>query len=53
MQKRIVRAALLARFLLAALYLGVSYAVYDKLSRVTAGGGENAGNTPCFLRQHI
>jgi uncharacterized protein len=28
------------------IYLAISYAVYDKLSRITAGGGDNAGNTP-------
>ena len=28
------------------LYLTVSYVVYDKLSRVTAGGGDHAQNTP-------
>lgn len=46
MKKRIgVLSAALAVLLLAA-YFGISYVVYDKLSRITPGGGENAGNTP-------
>ena len=32
--------------LLAALYVAAGYFVYDKLSRVTAGGGENSRNVP-------
>jgi uncharacterized protein len=49
MKRRIVRVSLIALFLLVALYLGLSYVVYDKLSRVTAGGGDSAGNTPAFF----
>jgi hypothetical protein len=43
MQRRIVRAALIVSFVPVAVYLGVSYAVYDKLSRVTAGGDDMGG----------
>ncbi len=32
--------------LLLTIYLGASYVVYDKLSRVVHGGGEHAANTP-------
>lgn len=31
---------------LVAIYAAVSFAIYDKLSRVTAHGGDDAGNTP-------
>ena len=46
MKKRIVILSAAVLLLLTAIYLGISYAVYDQLSRVTPGGGENAGNTP-------
>ena len=36
----------IALFALAALYMAVGYFVYDKLSKVTAGGGENSKNLP-------
>jgi uncharacterized protein len=46
MKKRIgILSAVVIGVLLAA-YLGISYVVYDKLSRVTPGGGDNAKNTP-------
>lgn len=46
MKRRIVVLSVGLLLLLLAAYLGISYVVYDKLTRVTAGGGENAGNTP-------
>jgi uncharacterized protein len=46
MKKRIgILSAVVVGVLLAA-YLGISYVVYDKLSRVTPGGGDSAKNTP-------
>ena len=46
MKKRIgILSAVLILVLLGS-YFGASYAVYDKLTRITAGGGDNAGNTP-------
>src|SRR5512138_2826240 len=46
MKKRIGLAAAAALCLLVVGYLGISYVVYDTLSRITPGGAENAGNTP-------
>jgi len=46
MKKNIVRISAIVLVLLAALYLLVAYVVYDKLSKVTAGGGKDAKNTP-------
>ncbi|MGE5073480.1 MAG: alpha/beta hydrolase [Anaerolineae bacterium] len=46
MKKRIGILAAGILFVLLAAYLGVSYVVYDKLSRVTPGGGDSARNTP-------
>ena len=46
MKKRIGLVLLIVLLTMLVIYLGISYAVYDKLSRVTAGGGDNARNTP-------
>ena len=46
MQKKFVLTSVIVLFALAALYLAVSYVVYDKLSKVTSGGGENSENIP-------
>ncbi len=49
MKKRIgIIVAALAVLLLTA-YSAVSYAIYDKLSRITPGGGEDAANTPALF----
>lgn len=46
MKKRIGIVSAVVLLVLLAAYLGISYVVYDKLTRITPGGGENAGNTP-------
>src|SRR5512138_1481617 len=46
MKKRISIALGAIVIVVLAAYLGVSYVVYDKLSRITPGGGENAANFP-------
>ncbi len=46
MKKRIAIILGCIGFVLLAAYFGVSYVVYDTLTRITAGGGENAGNNP-------
>ena len=46
MKKRIGLVLLIVLLTMLVIYLGISYAVYDKLSRVTAGGDDNARNTP-------
>ena len=46
MKRRIGFVAAVLVFVLLAAYFAVSYAVYDKLSRVTAGGGDSAKNVP-------
>lgn len=46
MNKKIVRASAITLVALAAIYMLVCYVVYDKLSKVTAGGGKDAKNTP-------
>ncbi len=46
MKQRIAIVSAAVLLILVAIYLGISYVVYDKLTRVTPGGDENAGNTP-------
>ena len=46
MKKKLAFTFVLVLIVLAALYMVVTYFVYDKLSKVTAGGGENSENTP-------
>ena len=46
MQKKLVLTSVIVLFVLAALYMAAGYFVYDKLSKVTAGGGENSRNVP-------
>ena len=46
MKRNFALASLIILFALAALYLAIGYFVYDKLSKVTAGGGENSKNIP-------
>ena len=53
MNKKIVRASVIIVVVLAVLYLLVSYVVYDKLSKVTAGGAENAKNTPASFEMTV
>ncbi len=46
MKKRVLIISGVLLILALAAYLGVSYVVYDTLTRITPGGGDNAGNTP-------
>jgi len=46
MKKRIGIALAGIILVLVSVYLGLSYVVYDKLSRITPGGGDNASNVP-------
>ncbi|HTP01966.1 MAG TPA: prolyl oligopeptidase family serine peptidase [Anaerolineales bacterium] len=46
MKRRVVVISAVLVVVLLAGYLGISYVVYDKLSRVTYGGGDDAKNTP-------
>jgi dipeptidyl aminopeptidase/acylaminoacyl peptidase len=46
MKKRIGILSAVVLLVLLAGYFGISYVVYDKLSRITAGGGDSARNTP-------
>jgi len=46
MKKNFALVSLIILFTLATLYMVVSYFVYDKLSKVTSGGGENSENNP-------
>lgn len=46
MKKKFVLPVVIVLLALALLYMAVSYFVYDKLSKVTAGGGENSENIP-------
>ena len=46
MKKKITLISATVILMVAALYVGISYFVYDKLSKVTPGGGENAENNP-------
>ena len=46
MRRRIALALGATALLLAVAYMAVGYLIYDQLSRVKAGGGESAGNTP-------
>jgi dipeptidyl aminopeptidase/acylaminoacyl peptidase len=44
-----VRILAVAALVLIAIYAAVSYMIYDKLSRATYGGGDDAGNTPALF----
>src|SRR5688572_19521375 len=46
MKKKFALISTIVLLIIAALYVAISYFMYDKLSRVTAGGGENAQNIP-------
>ncbi len=46
MKRRVGIALAVIVVLLLTAYLGVSYVVYDRLSRITPGGGVNASNVP-------
>lgn len=52
MKKRILIILAVAISVLAVLYLTVGYVIYDRLSRVSAGGGENAAYTPAFFKPY-
>lgn len=53
MKKKIVRISAFTVILLAVAYFGVCYAVYDKLSKVTPGGGDDANNTPASYKMTV
>lgn len=53
MKTKIVRGSVIAVVLVAALYLVVCYVVYDKLSSVKAGGGDDANNTPANFKMTV
>ena len=53
MKKKVVRASAIAILLLVVIYFGLSYAVYDKLSKVTHGGGVDANNTPASYKMTV
>ena len=46
MNNKFVRVSIVVVLLLAVAYLGISFVMYDKLSKVIPGGEENAANTP-------
>ncbi|MCI0555406.1 MAG: prolyl oligopeptidase family serine peptidase [Anaerolineae bacterium] len=46
MNKRFTLTLTIVLLALAIFYMAVSYFVYDKLSKITPGGGENSENTP-------
>ncbi len=50
MKKRVAIISAVVLVVLATFYLVISYVIYDKLSRITPGGGENAGNTPAAFK---
>ncbi|HSG26763.1 MAG TPA: alpha/beta fold hydrolase [Anaerolineales bacterium] len=53
MKKNLVRIAAGVATLLVVAYFIIGYVVYDKLSKVEPGGGENAGNTPASFQNTI
>ena len=53
MKKKFALISVAALLIIAALYVAVSYYMYDNLSIVTAGGGENAQNTPSSFIMNI
>jgi len=53
MKKKIVRGSAIALIALAAIYLIICYVVYDKLSKVTPGGGADAQNTPASFTMTV
>jgi hypothetical protein len=50
MKKKILLGSVIALILPALAYLGIGYRVYDKLARITPGGGKYAPNTPAFYK---
>ena len=46
MRNKIALISIIILFVTATLYVGISYYMYDSLSKVTAGGGEHAQNNP-------
>ena len=46
MKNKIALISIIIIFVIAALYVAISYYMYDSLSKVTAGGGEHAQNIP-------
>jgi dipeptidyl aminopeptidase/acylaminoacyl peptidase len=53
MKKIIVRGSAITLISLGAIYLVVCYVVYDKLSKVTPGGGVDAQNTPASFKMTV
>ena len=53
MKKNLVRIAAGVASLLVVAYFAIGYVVYDKLSKVEPGGGDNAGNTPAAFQNTI
>ena len=53
MKKKIVLISVFTVILLVIAYFGVSYAIYDKLSKVTHGGGDDANNTPTSYKMTV
>jgi len=53
MKKIIIRVSAIILVVLAVGYLLVCYVVYDKLSRVTHGGGKDAQNTPASYKMTV
>lgn len=53
MKKNFVRVAGMVAGLLVVLYLAAGYMVYNKLSAVEPGGGDDAGNTPASFQNTV
>ncbi len=53
MKKKIAIASVSALVLVSVAYLGVCYVVYNKLSKVSHGGGDNAQNTPASFKNTV
>jgi len=53
MNKKLALISAIALLVIVALYVAASYLMYDNLSQVTAGGGENAQNIPSSFIMNI
>ena len=53
LKNKIALVSVIILFVIAALYVGLSYYMYNNLSIVTAGGGENAQNIPSSFIMNI
>ena len=53
MNKKLALISAIVLLIIAAVYMVVSYFVYDKLSKITPGGGENAQNIPASFVMNI